>query len=146
MKTYLKSVYMRRYLVLTKTRLYYLSTEPTGQSRENIHFEVNLELINKVLDRDYCDNGLGKFDVVTPSRHLTIKCNFDEKLLWIRDIENARTVGNGKTSIYNNVPTATNSPGVSKRLKKMLLPTPAEKCNGQSFTSAQSRALRECVI
>mgnify|MGYP003386038581 CR=1 FL=1 len=87
MRSMRKTGFVRRFMVLTNTRLYYLTSEPSTSFRDEIHFEVNLEIINEILNRDYHDKGLGKFDIVTPSRHLTIKCPFDEKLLWIRDIQ-----------------------------------------------------------
>lgn len=87
MRSLRKTGFIRRFMVLTSTRLFYLASEPSASYRDEIHFEVKLDIVNDILNRDYHEKGLGKFDIVTPSRHLTIKCSFDEKLLWIRDIQ-----------------------------------------------------------
>lgn len=147
MRSFRKTGFIRRFMVLTTTRLYYLTTKPIESQRDEVHFEVNLEIINDIINRDYHEKGLGKFDVVTPSRHLTIKCPFDEKLLWIRDIQNAKDVVIGRSactpSLYQSVPTTASIPGVGKKLKSLLVGGGRQEDGGETFTLEQARALTE---
>jgi hypothetical protein len=144
--------FIRRYMVLMPTRLYYLTSAPSESFRDEIHFEVNVDIINDIINREYHEKGNGKFDIVTPSRHLTIKCPFDEKLLWIRDIQNARDAllctAVTSPTLYKSVPTTVFTPGVGKKLKT-LFKTGGKEGHGhdesgsETFTFEQARALRE---
>ena len=159
MRSLRKTGFVRRYMVLTQTRLYYLTSQPSPACRDEIHFEVNIDIINDLLNRDYLEKGCGKFDIVTPSRHLTIKCPFDEKLLWMRDIQAAREAaaqvlcspsasGSGRASpslsLYRSVPTAAHTPGVGKKLKTLFRGGGgAQEARPETFSFEQARALSE---
>ena len=151
-------------MVLEPTRLYHLaqplshSLTPSENSKEEILFEINLEIINDIINRDYHEKGLGKFDIVTPSRHLTIRCVYDDKLLWIRDIQEARsrvmnsthslTHSTATSMLYKSVPTVPHIPGVSKKIKNIFRGSGECSSGGVSadtrkFTYEQARALSE---
>ena len=152
MRSYKKTGFVRRFMVLSRSRLFYLSQPLQLQSSppRDVHFEVTLDIICDIINRDYHERGLGKFDIVTPSRHLTIKCPLDDKLLWIRDIQNAREAYSNscaKPSLYSNVPLTAHTPGVRKKIKSFLGGgNDHTDRNTDTFTYDQARALREYVL